>query len=135
MLTSCTSPLVTRVVSLTFDDGLRCQFEKAVPILDRLDLIATFFLTANQDSTHDPWDHPNDWLKIDWRTDVIKYLRKLVDRGHEIGSHSLTHHIEKMQSNPADRLHDQGCAYLIPPAGFTTKSSHYRVASLCGVTQ
>jgi hypothetical protein len=34
------------LVSLTFDDGLRCQFEQAVPILDRHGFPATFFLVA-----------------------------------------------------------------------------------------
>src|SRR6266851_5617228 len=37
------------LVSLTFDDGLRCQFEKAVPILDRYGFPGTFFLVANTD--------------------------------------------------------------------------------------
>ena len=36
------------LVSLTFDDGFRCQFEKALPILDAYDIPATFFLIANQ---------------------------------------------------------------------------------------
>ncbi len=39
------------VVSLTFDDGLRCQFERALPILDQYGFRATFFLIANQDRT------------------------------------------------------------------------------------
>jgi Polysaccharide deacetylase len=39
-------PLV-RTEMGTFDDGLRCQFEQAVPILDRYRLPATFFLVAN----------------------------------------------------------------------------------------
>ncbi|HEV2401926.1 MAG TPA: polysaccharide deacetylase family protein [Candidatus Sulfotelmatobacter sp.] len=32
------------LISITFDDGLRCQFEKALPILDHHSLKATFFL-------------------------------------------------------------------------------------------
>ena len=52
------------LVSLTFDDGLRCQFESAVPILDRYDFPATFFLVANTDPIHtDGGQHP-DWRKI-----------------------------------------------------------------------
>jgi peptidoglycan/xylan/chitin deacetylase (PgdA/CDA1 family) len=43
------------IVSLTFDDGFRCQFEKAVPILNNHQLPATFFLIANRDETHDRW--------------------------------------------------------------------------------
>src|ERR1035441_2821233 len=89
------------LISLTFDDGLRCQLEKAVPILDRYGISATFFLTANRDSTHEPWyGHRDEWWKIDWSEDDIADLRRLVDNGHEIGSHSLTHRIEEMRRNP-----------------------------------
>ena len=78
------------LVSLTFDDGFRCQFEKALPILNSHDMPATFFLIVNQDSTHDRWlGHTNDWWKIDWREDDIANLRRLINDGHEIGSHSL----------------------------------------------
>ena len=81
------------LVSLTFDDGLRCQFEKALPILNNHGMAATFFLTANQEQPHDRWlGHTNDWWKIDWREDDIAMLRELTQKGHEIGSHSVTHH-------------------------------------------
>ncbi|HYL78515.1 MAG TPA: polysaccharide deacetylase family protein [Bryobacteraceae bacterium] len=89
------------MISLTFDDGLRCQFEKAVPILASHGIPATFFLTANQEPTHESWyGHRDDWWKIDWREDDIANLRKLINDGHEIGSHSLTHHQQTMQGNP-----------------------------------
>jgi len=89
------------LVSLTFDDGLRCQFEKAVPILDRYGIPATFFLIANQEHTHDRWlGHTNDRWKIDWRDDDIGMLRELVQKGHEVGSHSVTHHPIKMLLQP-----------------------------------
>jgi peptidoglycan/xylan/chitin deacetylase (PgdA/CDA1 family) len=43
-------------VSLTFDDGLLCQFERGVPVLDRHAFPATFFLVANTESIfEDPW--------------------------------------------------------------------------------
>jgi peptidoglycan/xylan/chitin deacetylase (PgdA/CDA1 family) len=86
------------LVSLTFDDGLRCQFDKALPILDQHGFKATFFLSANQDSTHDLWNnHKDDWWKIDWRPDDIAMLRALIRDGHEIGSHSVSHHPEKLK--------------------------------------
>jgi peptidoglycan/xylan/chitin deacetylase (PgdA/CDA1 family) len=88
------------LISLTFYDGLRCQFDNAVPVLNRHDIPATFFLIANQDSTHESWDHKNDWWKIDWREEDIATLKKLINHGHEIGSHSVTHHLQKMQANP-----------------------------------
>lgn len=62
---------------------------------------ATFFLIANQDSNHDRWlGHTKDWWKIDWREDDIEMLKKLVQDGHEIGSHSVTHHPTKMPTQP-----------------------------------
>jgi len=89
------------IVSLTFDDGLRCQFEKALPILDRHGIRATFFLIANQEQTHDRWSgHTDDWWKIDWREGDIAMLRELTQKGHEIGSHSVTHDPTKMPMQP-----------------------------------
>src|SRR5215469_17048163 len=82
------------LISITFDDGLRCQFERALPILDSHGLKATFFLIANDLPTHDRYTglHDNNWWKIDWRADDIVMLRKVVEGGHEIGSHSMSHH-------------------------------------------
>jgi peptidoglycan/xylan/chitin deacetylase (PgdA/CDA1 family) len=88
------------LVSLTFDDGLRCQFEHAVPILQRYGFPATFFLVANQDATQECWNHANDWWKIDWRASDIAMLKQLVQDGHEIGSHSVTHHSDTMRVQP-----------------------------------
>ena len=62
---------------------------------------ATFFLIANRDVTHDScYGHRDDWWKIDWREDDIANLKRLINDGHEIGSHSLTHQIQRMQGNP-----------------------------------
>src|SRR5260370_40647425 len=92
---------VPAVISLTFDDGFRCQFQKALPVLKRHRLLATFFLIANQDATHESWKgHTNDWWKIDWRPDDIVMLKKLVRDGHEIGSHSVTHRGDVMPMQP-----------------------------------
>lgn len=89
------------LISLTFDDGFRCQFEKALPILDGYGFHATFFLIANQEQTHESWlNHTNDWWKIDWREDDIAMLKELIKKGHEIGSHSVTHHPSKMKKQP-----------------------------------
>jgi peptidoglycan/xylan/chitin deacetylase (PgdA/CDA1 family) len=89
---------VQALISLTFDDGFRCQFDKALPILDRHGFFATFFLIANQNSTHDLWSgHTKDWWKIDWREDDVAMLKKVAQHGHEIGSHSVSHHPTRMQ--------------------------------------
>jgi peptidoglycan/xylan/chitin deacetylase (PgdA/CDA1 family) len=79
------------LVSLTFDDGLRCQFEQAVPILDKHGFRATFFLVANTDPIHtDGVKHP-DWHKISWSDEDIHLLKGILQRGHEIGAHSVHH--------------------------------------------
>lgn len=89
------------LVSLTFDDGFRCQFEKALPILNSYGIPATFFLIANRDPTHDRWlGHTEDWWKIDWSEEDIAMLKKLIQDGHEIGSHSVTHHPTSMPTQP-----------------------------------
>lgn len=62
-------------VSLTFDDGLPCQREHAVPILDAHRLPGTFFLIVK--SNYDPVFQTKEWLEISKR--------------HEIGSHSVFH--------------------------------------------
>ncbi len=89
------------LISITFDDGFRCQFKDAIPILNRYGLRATFFLIANHDPTHDRWSgHTDDWWKIDWSDDDIAMLRGLAKEGHEIGSHSVSHHPTKMSTQP-----------------------------------
>jgi len=88
------------LVSLTFDDGLRCQFERAVPILDRHGLPGTFFLVANTDPIHtDGHKHP-DWSKITWSAQDIELLKGTIQRGHEIGAHSMTHRRPELDDNP-----------------------------------
>jgi peptidoglycan/xylan/chitin deacetylase (PgdA/CDA1 family) len=84
---------VKSIVSLTFDDGLRCQFARAVPVLNRHGMRGTFFLITNRNATHDQWSgHSDDWWKIDWQPEDIAMLQTLVREGHEIGSHSVSHH-------------------------------------------
>lgn len=88
------------LVSLTFDDGLRCQFERAVPILDVYGFPATFFLVANTDPIHtDGHKHP-DWRKTDWSEKDIQLFKGMIHRGHEIGAHSVTHRRPELDNDP-----------------------------------
>jgi peptidoglycan/xylan/chitin deacetylase (PgdA/CDA1 family) len=101
MLITALKPTTQSLISLTFDDGLRCQFDNAIPILNRHGIPATFFLIANQDPTHEPWDdHKDEWWKIDWSEGDITSLKQLIKDGHEIGSHSVSHHLPTMRANP-----------------------------------
>ncbi|MGB0006044.1 MAG: polysaccharide deacetylase family protein [Candidatus Sulfotelmatobacter sp.] len=87
-------------ISITFDDGLRCQFERAVPILDKYDLPATFFLVANTDPIHtDGHSHP-DWKKSNWSDTDIEFFTSMRERGHEIGAHSVHHRYPFLDTDP-----------------------------------
>jgi peptidoglycan/xylan/chitin deacetylase (PgdA/CDA1 family) len=78
------------LISFTFDDGLRCQFERALPILNQHDLSATFFLAANTEPILiDGYQHP-DWSQTDWNEKDIQLFKSMIQRGHEIGVHSYT---------------------------------------------
>lgn len=91
------------LVSLTFDDGLRSQFERAVPILDGYGFPATFFLVANTDPIFtDGWAEENgfEWHKIDWNEEDIRLLKSMMSRGHEIGAHTITHKRDAIAANP-----------------------------------
>lgn len=91
---------MSALVSLTFDDGLRCQFERAVPILDQHGFRATFFLVANTDPIHtDGVKHP-DWRKTNWSGEDIHFLKDIVQRGHEIGAHSVHHRHPFLDKDP-----------------------------------
>lgn len=65
------------VVSLTFDDGLPCQIDYALPLLDKYGFRGTFFLLQ------DPKEFDTEFRTAVWAGAVY--------RGHEIGSHSVNH--------------------------------------------
>lgn len=113
------------LVSLTFDDGLRCQFEQAVPILDQYRLPATFFLVANTDPIHtDGCQHP-DWRKTDWSEKDITLFKRMMQQGHEIGAHSVHHRQPFLDGDPKyeaegskrwieERLGEEAPSYAYP---------------------
>lgn len=62
-------------VCFTYDDGLDCHLDVAVPHLDEFGLKGTFFCTGNSTSLNNRMD---EW-------------RKIVKNGHELGNHTLFH--------------------------------------------
>ncbi len=60
-------------VVITYDDAIPQHLDNAFPVLDSLQLKATFYLTANSTK-----DRINDWKKV-------------AARGHELGNHTLFH--------------------------------------------
>lgn len=65
-------------VSLTFDDGLPCQYNTAIPMLNNYGLVGTFFVIVDP-----PEPYVKEFATNKWRDAIQK--------GHEIGSHSVTH--------------------------------------------
>lgn len=62
-------------VVLTYDDALNVHLDNAIPLLDSLNLKATFYLTAFSDGSK---KRLNDW-------------KKAAAKGHELGNHTLFH--------------------------------------------
>lgn len=81
---------VAGALAITFDDGYRDNHRNAAPILKRLDLPATFFITSGFISTDHVawWDRELDstpaWMSWD-------EVAELVRMGFEIGAHTRTH--------------------------------------------
>jgi len=98
-------------LSLTFDDGLPCQIEHALPELDRAGLKGTFFLIKNS-----PYD-------TEFRRDVWK---KAAADGHEIGSHSVNHLKAATLSEPAaEEECRESRKFLEKELGISVKSFAY----------
>jgi CelD/BcsL family acetyltransferase involved in cellulose biosynthesis len=93
--------LPPRAVALTFEDGYRDHLEIAVPLLERLGLPATFFLTPSllSGSTRPPTapDEPAPFL--DWNG-----ARQLVHSGFSIGSRAIGDAI--LGEEPNEQLHE-----------------------------
>lgn len=62
-------------VCLTYDDGLDCHIDIAVPMLDAYDLKGTFYCTGFSNSLR---NRMQEW-------------RAITENGHEIGNHTLFH--------------------------------------------
>jgi len=70
-----------KVIYLTFDDGPSKYTAKLLEILDRYNVKATFFVTGNKGAT------------------LNKLMKDIVDGGHSIGIHSVTHDYASIYSS------------------------------------
>lgn len=71
------------VVSLTFDDQLQTAYDHALPILEKYRFASTWFVCTNNVGKI---DKNSKQPCVSWNE-----IRDLNRRGHEIGSHSLSH--------------------------------------------
>jgi hypothetical protein len=96
-------------LSLTFDDGLTCQLDHAIPAMDTAHIKGTFFLPT--DTPQYPLDLPR------WK--------EAMHSGHEIGSHSVSHR-KAAGLNEADCLREASGSRKYLQEVFAT-----RVPSFC----
>ena len=89
-----------RTIAITFDDGYKNNHLNALPVLEEMGFKAAFFVIAgglgmNEPFKHLLWDRaakdhyrkdPESRLPMNWVE-----VRELRERGHEIGSHGMTH--------------------------------------------
>ena len=80
-----------RVVAITFDDGYRDNYEKAVPILRRYGLPACFFLSTGIVGTDRHFDHDLELAGRPLPVLSWEEVREMADGGFEIGSHTVNH--------------------------------------------
>lgn len=81
--------LPRRCFAITFDDGYRCIYTEAAPILAQLNFPATVFVVSACVGDVNAWDRTrgNPLLPLmNWEE-----LRELETRGWEIGGHTRTH--------------------------------------------
>jgi len=79
-----------RALAITFDDGYLDNFVRAAPVLERLQLPATFFVVSRWIGTSIVpfWDRDRG-VQYPWMT--WDHLRDLRRRGFDIGAHTRTH--------------------------------------------
>ncbi len=71
--------------ALTFDDALLCLYDNALPILDSLGMKATFFVVSGYIGRLSHWDvYKRPHMDEGQIADLLR-------RGHQIGSHTVTH--------------------------------------------
>jgi peptidoglycan/xylan/chitin deacetylase (PgdA/CDA1 family) len=122
-----------RGLHVTFDDAFRSVMN-ALPILERLEVPATVFACAGYADEGRPLDvpelaaearaHPEELATMSWEE-----LRSLVERGVEVGSHTVSHpHLPRLSDAEIDdeladsrtRLEDglgRPCRFLAYPYG------------------
>ena len=84
-------------VLLTFDDGYKDNFEVVLPILNDHNVKALFFLLPNYLGNYNLWNTKASVMIPHLSKDEVATL---IQQGHTVGSHGLTHHNLKKFADP-----------------------------------
>ncbi|MBT2643127.1 polysaccharide deacetylase family protein [Bacillus sp. ISL-41] len=90
-----------KIVAITFDDGPTQQVEDILPILEKYDAKATFFLIGNE---------------IEKNPEAAQFIARA---GHQIGNHTYSHNRMVLKSPSFIKEEIQKTNTLIVKAGFT----------------
>ena len=82
--------LEEQTIYLTFDDGPSINTERILDILAERGVTATFFVTAQEDD----------------REYLAKLINRIINEGHSLGLHSLTHDFAQIYASPEAYLRD-----------------------------
>ncbi len=77
-----------KAVAITFDDGYKDNILTAAPVLERFGFFATFFMTTSYIGTVKT-SPKRAWQS--WECMEAGDLCELIKRGHDIGSHAVSH--------------------------------------------
>ena len=77
------TPKPRGIISITFDDGLACQYTNAFPLMQARNITGTFYVPTGNFTTNSTMSNFN---KI-----TPAQLLQMQNAGNEIGSHSVTH--------------------------------------------
>src|SRR4051794_21308857 len=86
-----------KTLVVTFDDAYRSMFDRAFPLLTRLELRGTVFIPTNHVEAGTPLDWPrvDAWLGTEHEHELLpmswEQLGELAEAGWEIGSHGCSH--------------------------------------------
>ena len=111
-----------RPVLITFDDGLKDNIDWALPVLERSQASAVFFIISSYLGADNSWDHKAPRI-VPHMTDAD--VRALQGAGYEIGNHTLTHQrLSKLPDETLAREFNASHAFLTglldsPPVAFS----------------
>lgn len=93
-------PSNTNIAVVTFDDGCIDNYEVALPVLERFDIKATFFIIAGRIGQ-------SFQTSSLWKTRLMEkvHIQELHSLGHEIGAHTMSH--VKLTQIPIEKVREE----------------------------